>query len=286
MVSVRAVGFIKNGCFNGFMLEKLLWETREIVQRTEEAARLWIRIMPGEAQYRSRTALAAYLANPTASEIAIAYNPEAESIDYAIAHEAVRVMRYFEAAPEERYVLGSTPETRSAAYRQMERDIQALPAPVRDVVRGAFPMFYEGMLTQLASAPADPWINNWLLDNYPSFDDEIQRGLTDIMWRCHEALEPEAERLTPRTVYRASNGINAAFADFAAELLDRDDYAVPYNGTQHEKLGRALQKHNAMDRGHPGDRETAAEWARMLGMEGWYGWKAAAELSLARPGGG
>ena len=70
------------------------------------------------------------------------------------------------------------------------------------------------------------------------------------------------------TVSKASNSMNAVFLSFAAELLGRQNLAVPYKNTVFEAIGKTLRSYNSKDRGHPGDKETADNWARELNLKG------------------
>lgn len=90
---------------------------------------------------------------------------------------------------------------------------------------------------------------------------------------AHQGLSKRIETLTPRTVYRASSAMNAAFAQFAAELVGREELVRPYRGTAFEGLGARLRQLNPSDRGHQGDREAADGWAAELGLTNWYGWR-------------
>jgi hypothetical protein len=253
------------------MLLSLRPETRELIALLEAEAGVPVHLQAGEPHYPARSAISFHLADP--SRLAIFYNPRTRSPDYAIAHEAARFLRFWRAPPEKRLVLGSSESQRAKAYQQMTDDIRHLPVAIRRLSAQAFPICYDGLLTQLVSTPGDFWINKQLHQDYVSFRGEIETGLSDIFRLAHQAMRPEIRAMTPRTVYRESNAMNAAFASFAGELLDRDDFHRPYRGTEFEALGQRLRQLNAMDRGYPGDREATDAWARELGVAGWYGWR-------------
>lgn len=245
----------------------------DILVRAEDETGLKIKLEPTEPEYLSRTGLAEFLGQVDPYEIKIAFKPSSKSIDYAIAHEAVRVLRYQKAPPGERYAIGSTEETEKVAYRRMEEDIRCMPPAVRAAVRDTLPVFYQGQLIQLCSIPGDFWINKWLLDNYPGFREEIEIGLSEVVSLAHQALGKDIKTFTPSTIYKASNSVNAAFMGFAGELLGKEEFSRPYRGTKFEGLGAKLRGYNLVDRGHPGDKNVTDSWARELGLEGWYGWK-------------
>lgn len=254
------------------MLETLLSETKQILERVEDEIKLWIRVRAAESPYLSVTRLSDYLSGP-GNGISLTYKPTTRSVDYAIAHEAVRVMRYFRTPPEERAVLVSTAEHRRAGYTRMEADLASIPTTFRAMSRDMFGLFYDGLLTQILSTPADFWINQWLLENYPGFGTEIANGLAEVFANAHVGLKKEIEAFTPRTVYSASNSMNAAFACFVDELLEGVAFSAPYRITRFEGIGARLRSLNPNDRGHAGDRETTDLWARELELRGWYGWR-------------
>ena len=137
------------------------------------------------------------------------------------------------------------------------------------------PVFYHGLVVQLGCMPADFWINKSLHEEYVSFRGEIEAGLSEIFGMAHQALTPEVQVFTPRTIYRASNSMNAAFAGFAGKLLGRDDFARPYRGTEFEAVSTDLRKLNTADHGYRGDRDATDAWAGELGVAGWYEWRQA-----------
>ena len=134
-------------------------------------------------------------------------------------------------------------------------------------------IFYDGPLTQLLSTPGDFWVNKWLYDNYDDLRREQRAGLSEIFEKAHQALGDHIKALTPRTVYNASNAMNAALADFVDELFGCEEFTRPYRGTEFTDIGARLRSHNLTDRGYAGDIETTDKWAGELGLEGSYGWR-------------
>lgn len=107
----------------------------------------------------------------------------------------------------------------------------------------------------------------------------MERGLSDIFSKAHQALRVDVKALTPKTVYRASNAMNAAFAGFIDQLFGCEEFARPYQGTELEMLGLRLRSHNPTDRGWAGDKETTDKWASRLRVDGWYEWRTATDLA-------
>ncbi|MBI4427512.1 MAG: hypothetical protein HY562_00155 [Ignavibacteriales bacterium] len=250
------------------MLESLLPETENILGYVAAETGARIRLVPAEAGYLSRAKLSSRKSN----QVTIAYNPSSESSDYAVAHEAVRYLRFMRAPPEERHLLASSQDTRLRAYKAIEQETENHPWSIREPTLRGFEYLYEGILTQLVSTPGDFWINCFLKEQFPEFENELTKGADAIFNRAHPNLSEHLQLLAPPTIYRATNGMNAAFALYMTKLLGNEKYADPYLGTEFEQLGEKLRSHNQTDRKHPGDKETADKWAEILGLKGWYRW--------------
>ena len=259
------------------MLEDLLEETRCILSDVEKETGRPVRVVPGEQHHPSRTALSEGYRAQDLNAIRIHYNTKALSIDYAVAHEAIRRLRFLKAAPEQRLVLGSNQETRTRAYGRLEQDLNRHPDRLRKAVREIQPILYDGILTQLMSMPSDFWIHQYLKEHYvneqyPRFSAALQKGVDANVRVCHRVLAEPSMAMFPQTLYIASNAMNAAFAGFMAELMEKPEYARPYLGTPFQALGTRLRELNPSEQGHPGDRAATDHWAEALGLKGWYVW--------------
>lgn len=255
------------------MLESLLPETKYILRNIVEKTGYDITLIPTENYYLSRALISVHLRNTNAKEFIISFNPSARALDYDIAHEAIRFLRFAESSLEERFVLTANSRTREHAYKQMEDDLENIDQVFREHTREGFEYFYDGILTQLLSIPGDFWINNRLYDEYPKFRGELLKGLEEIFDRAHQDLADELEQIAPPIIYRASNGMSAAFALFASELTGIERFYLPYSISKFDGLAAELRGCNFTDRGHPGDKDTTDKWAETLGLKGWYEWR-------------
>lgn len=136
------------------MLESLLPETRDIIENVEREANLKVRIDSSEKKYLGKMLLSNYIRNDD-NEITLSYNPSAKSIDYAIAHEAARFLRYSRAPPGQRYALIRNKDTRKKVYKQIEKGLRNKEPETKRTIKDFFPIFYDGLMTQLLSTPAD-----------------------------------------------------------------------------------------------------------------------------------
>ncbi|MBI4167653.1 MAG: hypothetical protein HY515_01715, partial [Candidatus Aenigmarchaeota archaeon] len=198
------------------MFESLLPETRNILRNVVEKTGCDITLIPNERFYLSRALISAHLRNTNPREFIISFNPNAKALDYDIAHEAIRFLRFTESPLEQRYVLVSDSQTRKHAHSQMEDDLEFIEEEYREHTREGFDYFYDGILTQLLSIPVDFWINKRLYDEYPEFRGELLKGLEEIFERAHPDLAEPLGQIIPPILYRASNGMSAAFALFVS----------------------------------------------------------------------
>lgn len=260
------------------MLESLLPETKHILRNIVEKTGYDITLIPNESFYLSRALISTHLRNTNAKEFIISFNPSAKALDYDIAHEAIRFLRFAECPLEERFVLVSNSRTRERAYMQMEDDLENIDQVFREHTREGFEYFYDGILTQLLSIPGDFWINKRLYDEYPKFREDLLKGLEEIFERAHHDLADELEQIAPPIVYRATNGMSAAFALFASGLTGIENFYLPYSVSRCDGLASELRESNSVDRGHPGDKDTTDKWAEELGLSNWYEWSRARDI--------
>ena len=71
----------------------MLPETRGFIEGVERETNQSVIIAASETKYLGKTLLSDYLSND-GNEITISYNPSYNSADYAVAHEAARLLRY------------------------------------------------------------------------------------------------------------------------------------------------------------------------------------------------
>ncbi|MBI4429115.1 MAG: hypothetical protein HY562_08350, partial [Ignavibacteriales bacterium] len=157
-VPLLGIAFLKSDFPYSGMLENLLDTTKGILDSLQRETGYRVQLMPDQGPYLSSALISARHKNGDGGHVVIAYNPEAKSVDYAIAHESLRFMRFLRAPPEQRLMVASDPETRQYAYEAMEKEIAGKPGMLRDLIRKGFGFFYDGILTQLTSTPGDFWI--------------------------------------------------------------------------------------------------------------------------------
>lgn len=207
----------------------------------------------------------------------VKFNPRYRNhLHHIITHEAGHILRFYESAPDERMIPCSTKKHKDLAISQLSGDFEEMiekgipPGFIID----SFDLFYGGLIRQLTSIPTDMRIEEWMADSYPWLHHVQEDALKSQVKESHAVMKPEIEELTPRTVYRASNSMNSAYAEFVSEMFGDRELSLPYQNTIYEATGRQLLNYikGKKDRGYAGDRDAINAWARILSLEDWFGW--------------
>ena len=257
------------------MRANLLGSTKGILSSLQRETGQQVLLVPDQGRYLSSALVSAREKNGDGGHVIIAYNPEAKSIDYAIARESLRFLRFLRAPPQQRLMLASDPETSGIAYSGMEKDIVGKPGILRDLMRKGFGYFYDGILKQMVNTPGDFWINERLYQDCPGLRGEQRKGLDEIFRSAHIRFGPEVEEVTPHGVYEASHAMNAALSIYADGLLHTERYSRPYQRRGFREVGKHLHDLNPSDKGYVGDIAAVNAWAERLDLKGWFKWRGA-----------
>lgn len=253
------------------MARSLKSTTRQVLERAEVATGVHLRLKLDLAVHSSIGEVRHYLLNPQSGEIVVRYNPQYAGVNYAVADQAVRIERYL--SSPSRYMIATTEATRARAYGSMGLELEQVSPGAADIGRELFPRILDGLLSNLVSIPANPWVVRRLLTDAPRLREDVIAGLRAMFAAVRQALGEYVAAATPTTVYRAANGMKAASALALAEILDDKSLFQPYHDTGFSKLAATLNELNATDRGAVGDKKTADAWARELDLVGWYEWR-------------
>lgn len=141
------------------------------------------------------------------------------------------------------------------------------------VLSEVFALIYAGMVRQIANVPIDLRIETWLYREHPALREVQRRSLLGQLREGVQALAPQIERVTPPTVFRASNAMNCAFARGLMRMYDDPTLAAPYRDTAFwEPGGALLALVDATRDDAEGDMAVVDRWAEILGVRGWYRW--------------
>lgn len=199
-------------------------------------------------------------------------------LEHLIGHEVGHVVRLFRVPQEERLQPAVSGETRARAAEQVVHELvllmgQGVPM---EVVLDLFNMQYEGLCTQLASAPADLRIEQWLFNHYPGLHRVQERSLVKEVERSFPLFAAGHRVLTPPSIWRAQMAMNAAQAWQVAILFNQPELLALFQehglGIPGRNLARMVL--DAPDEGHRSDMEAVNRWAEELGLTGWFEWAA------------
>ena len=184
-------------------------------------------------------------------------------------------MRLFERQPEQRFQIASTQET----SEQLEKILYApnglaqkfgLAKAQTDSLRD---QLLQGLITHLYSVAVGLRVSDSLTIEYPELlefeADHVERELT----LNHESLSDRVRALMPREVYDATQEINAAYALYWSNRLEKPEIMNPYRLHGFEAAGKELlQIFESVPNDAAHDYELVDEWAEALGIRDWYVW--------------
>jgi hypothetical protein len=243
---------------------------------TQEAIRRLEKVTGRRAQTRSDTTLAVaakiQMARRDDPFHIISINPNATlAPDYLICFHCGVILRLFENPPEARFEFQPVDEGERAVAHLVGRKMSECVR--RTTLIQITSRVFVSLMLQLRWVPLGLRVNATIRREYPDLvglQDAFVRRQLDENARI---LSPEAQDFTPEALYSRLVGMNAAYAEFWARMLNEPKLATPYADAGFGTAGRALL--DATDRLDPAptsDRALTDEWARVLGMTGWYEW--------------
>lgn len=254
----------------------LLPATRSFLREAEELVATSLEVWPVPVLGNDARALLRLPRGRQRSYVILYSERHAEHLDHLIAHELGHLRRLHDAPPPERVVPISSPNNRIAAARQLEADLHDLiqsGAP-ESLVVSLFPVWAEGLISQLTNTPADLRIEREIHRALPELRAAQERSLLDQVGALEKTLSLEVARFTPATVHRASLLMNYVLVRDFARLLRRDDLVRPFAAAVDRSLGHDLYHAAAdgPDGGHVQDRHIITAWAKQLGLSDWFKW--------------
>ncbi|MBI5061351.1 MAG: hypothetical protein HZB67_03480 [Candidatus Aenigmarchaeota archaeon] len=206
----------------------------------------------------------------------ISYNPQYEEVrNYLIAHECGHLVRIFSAPSRDRRLLTVKSEGQSSVIDSIPEDIHqclsngVYPENLYSIIN----RLYYSIVSLMANVPADIHIERCLYENCPGLLadqwDTLYRGMMDL-----QTTITRNSRDSPATLLRKHGTLCYAFAAELDYIFSRNELASSVREFADEKQADDLQEilRGIGDQGHPGDVLTTNEWARYLGIQGWFGW--------------
>lgn len=256
----------------------LLPETQALLHEIRQATGMPVDIQR-EPAIRGNGRAVYLAADPSAERHRVLYDPKYERfLDHLVAHECGHIVRVSAASPSERAIPVMTSAHRYDAALQLLPQIEELlnsGVLTERYLEELLPLWLSGTVSQLHNTPADIHIERWLHREFPSLRTVQAASLMSQAREAHEVLGPSIEIFTPPLVWDASNAMNYALMQSAAELFGREAFVQPYRGTHAKLQGRELlaMLDDTPDTGFAGDRELTDRWADRLGLQGWMSWR-------------
>jgi hypothetical protein len=262
--------------------ESLLPDTHRLIRHVEEQTGRTVEIQP-EPAIRGRGRAIYVVTDPDPDRHLILYDPaERRFLDHLVAHECGHILRFAEAEPGARVVPIMTTECRTRAIDQLGPELTDLVRRgyPRGVLADVVPIWLSGTVAQLSDTPSDIWIERFIANDYPGLRKVQEASLMRQARELHLVAGKAVERVTPRSVWIASNAMNYALVKAVARLFHRTELMTPYTFSPSRTLGESLfaMVEAEPDDGLAGDRWLSERWAEELGLRDWLEWRRLEEL--------
>jgi hypothetical protein len=202
----------------------------------------------------------------------ISFNPNATlAPDYLICFYCGVILRLFENPPDQRFEFQPVDEGERAVAHLVGQKMSECVR--RTTLIQITSRVFVSLMLQLRWVPLGLRVNATIRQEYPGLIDLQDAFARRQLEENAQILGPEARDFTPEALYTRLVGMNAAYAEFWARMLNEPRLATPYADAGFGAMGRALL--DVADRvatAPTSDRALVDEWARALGMTGWYEW--------------
>jgi hypothetical protein len=187
------------------------------------------------------------------------YKPEYTGIlNHLMAHECGHILRIYSVAPEHRLIPFSNDQLKLKSLKDIEPDIQKLPSvlPFQKLVQIAN-LWYSGMIKQLTNFPSDIRIEQWIYDDYPDLRTYQSQYMKKQYDEAVQGLSSQVEKMTPRKLLNASNGMNYAFFNILGTYFKDSNFLRKYDRSAYVDIGKKLiTVYQQSENSYKGDLET------------------------------
>ena len=200
--------------------------------------------------------------------------PYRDHLEHFLASAAFKIIRFYEQPQEERYLPGT--EQRQGLPQAERRELRSkLPwsrLPPTEF-EGMAQFLYEGAVRQLTSYPVDLRVEREIAEQLPEHREKQQVYLQRQVRDFEPTFLPEMVKAFPERISRASQAMNVAFAEEAAELTEVSP-GRSCRKARYRSVGERLREklHQVQEDGARGDRLVTDAWAEDLGLRDWYEW--------------
>ncbi len=204
------------------------------------------------------------------------YKPEHTGIiNHLIAHECGHILRIYGVGAEDRLIPYTDGKLKLEALKDIEPEIQKLSQmlPFQGLVQ-ITNLWYTGTIKQLTNFPSDIMIEKWIYDEYPDLRTYQSRYLKKQYSEAVQALSGQVERMAPRKILRASNGMNYAFFHALGTHFKDNSYLRRYDRSAYADIGKQLiLLQQDSENSYKGDLDTINKWAEALKLSHWFAWR-------------
>ncbi len=134
-------------------------------------------------------------------------------------------------------------------------------------------MLRDGLLSHLRSIPIGMRVDAWIAENFSELADLQRRALLRQLEDAASTLGPQFRQVSPDPIFRATQALSAAFAQFWAGRFGQPQIALPFKAAGFLGAGAELLAiWNAIPSDPAHDRQLVDAWAQKLGIANWHQW--------------
>jgi hypothetical protein len=255
------------------MAMKLRDTTRKIISRLEEKSGYPVQVLE-DADLSTFAVIRIARGNMPAH--ILRYKPlTPPPVDYTICWQCSLALRLFEREAGQRFQIASSSES----SQQLDKILYA-PNGVANRFRLAKAQtdslrdqLLQGLITHLYSVAVGLRVSEALTIDYPELLDLEAQHVERELKMNYEGLSERMREMMPQEVYSATHKINAAYALYWANRLEKPEIANPYRLHGFESAGnKLLEILESVPNDPAHDYELVDQWAEALGIRSWYVW--------------
>lgn len=185
----------------------------------------------------------------------VASRPHRDHLAHYLVSASYKILRFFEQPNHERNIPASNQEQGlPAPERRALRALLSRASPIEFDQLSAF--LYRGMVRQLTSFPVDLRVEQEIAEEVTERGDAQQAYFARQVRDFEPTFIPEMTETFPERISRASQAMNVAFAEEAAELTGTATGPL-CREARYRAVAEQLRhaRHSIPTPGHPGDRE-------------------------------
>ena len=198
----------------------------------------------------------------------------AEETDYLTCFQCGFILRKFAVPAEKR--LDFTPVPKGLReVNDLVFDHYANKRIPTAVIRDLASNLFRGLTTQLISFPVSMRVDAWVAESFPGFVVGQKKIVTQQIKDALGSLSPDARKVAPEKVTKASLTLNAAYAVFWSRRWNEPLLELPYRSANLAVAGsRLLQIYDSTPSDPSHDTSLVDAWAKALDLTGYYSWVA------------